>query len=163
MNRKPLRPFVPMCLVVAVGFLYLMSREVLVLELEDRDRPQTMRIAVRPSEQFSLSYVHSVYDAPVTEDFQVEDRRIVLTAVRTRSYGVMKDYGIAEGPEVHPLHVPLGSFVLMVGPGAGQELIVRHRHIFLSKLGNRGDRVQLRIVPMPFGSYLLSTRSGKRR
>lgn len=163
MNRKTERLLVPICLAVAAGFLFLMSREVLVLELENRDRPQTVRIAVNASERFSLSYVHSIYDALVTEDFEVEGQGIVLKGVRTKNHGVMEYYGFADGREFHPMHVPLGTIVLRIGLGTGQQLAVRDRRIFLSELGKRGEPVRLRIVPVPLGLYLLSTLSGKLR
>ncbi len=163
MKVKTVRLLVLLCFAVVAGFLFLMSREVIVLELENGDRPRAIRIAVNASERFSLSYVHSIYDAPVTEDFQVEGQGIVLKGVRTKNRGVMEYYGFADGREFHPMHVPLGTIMLRVGLGAGQRLTVRDRRIHLSELGTRGDRVRLRIVPIPLGSYLLSTLSVKLR
>ena len=116
MRTKTIRLVALISLLIVTGFLFLMSREVLILELENRDRPHTLRIAVNASERFSLSYVHSIYDALVTEDFQVEERGIVLKGVRTKSHGVMEYYGFADGRELHPLHVPLGEIVLLHVP-----------------------------------------------
>lgn len=163
MQAKALHRVALISLPMLALFLFLMSREVLVLELENRERPHLLRIAVSAAERFSLSYVHSIYDAPVTEDFEVEARGIVLTGVRTKHHGVMEYYGFADGKELHLMHVPLGTIVLRVGPGAGQQLNVKGRRIFLSELGKRGDRVRLRIVPFTLGSYLLSTLAGKLR
>ena len=161
MQAKTVRRVVLISLLLLVGCLFLMNREVFVLELANRDRPHTVRIAVNASERFSISHINSIYDAPVTEDFQVEGQGIVLTGVRTKSHGVMEYYGFADGKEFHPKHVPLGNIVMRVGLGAGQELIVGKRRLFLRELGERGDRVQLKIVPITFGAYLISKLSGK--
>ena len=40
--------------------------------------------------------------------------------------------------------------------GEGQGLVVRERKIYLSEIGERGDRIQLRVESMSLGRYLLS-------
>jgi hypothetical protein len=48
-------------------------------------------------------------------------------------------------------------FIVRRGMGEGQGLIVGERKIYLSEIGERGDRIQLRVESMPLGKYLLST------
>jgi hypothetical protein len=48
-------------------------------------------------------------------------------------------------------------FIIRRGIGEGQGLIVGDRKIYLSEIGERGDRIQLRVESMSSGKYLLST------
>jgi hypothetical protein len=41
------------------------------------------------------------------------------------------------------------------GMGEGQGLIVRDRKIYLSEIGEKGDRIQLRVESVSLGRYLL--------
>jgi len=115
-----------------------------------------MRIRISPSESFSVFYIHSVYKEPVIEDFQVEEDAIVLKGVRTKSPAVMEYYGFEDMKGYHPLNQRLGGIYFKWGIGEGQELIVRDRKIYLSEVGERGDRIQLRVESMSLGNYLLS-------
>jgi hypothetical protein len=50
----------------------------------------------------------------------------------------------------------LGAIYFKWGIGEGQGLIVRDRKIYLSEIGERGDRIQLRVESLSLLSYLLS-------
>jgi hypothetical protein len=57
--------------------------------------------------------------------------------------------------EVHPMNQRLGAvFLMRRGMGEGQGLIVRDRKIYLSEIGERGDRIQLRVESMSLGEYI---------
>jgi hypothetical protein len=48
-------------------------------------------------------------------------------------------------------------FIVRRGMGEGQGLIVGDRKIYLSEIGERGDRIQIRVESMSRIKYLLST------
>ena len=131
-------------------------KNVTVLHLENMDHPQTIRIRVRPPEPFSIFYIHSIYKEPVAEEFEAEKDAIALKGVRTKSPSVMEYYGFEDMKEFHPTHQRLGPIYFMWGIGEGQGLMVRGRKIPLSKIGNSGDRIQLRVESLSLGKYLFS-------
>jgi hypothetical protein len=117
--------------------------------------PRTIRIRISPSERFSVFYIHSIYNEPVVEEFQVEGDVIVLKGVRTESPAVMEYYGFEDMKGFHPMNQRLGAIYFKWGIGEGQGLIVRDKKIYLGEIGERGDRIQLRIESMSLGKYLL--------
>ena len=141
-------------LIVAGGVLFFY--DVTLLHLENMDRPRTIHIRIGPSETFSMFYIHSIYKEPVAEEFQAEKGAIVLKGVRTKSPAVMEYYGFEDTEESHPMSQRLGAvFIIRRGMGEGQGLIVRERKIYLSEIGERGDRIQIKIEAVSLGRYLL--------
>jgi hypothetical protein len=142
-------------LIVAGGvFLF---KKVALLHIENMDRPKATHIRISPSETFSMFYIHSIYKEPVVEEFQAEKDAIVLKGIRTKSPGVMEYYGFDDTKEFHPMNQKLGAvFIIRRGTGEGQGLIVRDSKIYLSEIGERGDRIQLRVEIMSLWKYLLS-------
>jgi hypothetical protein len=67
----------------------------------------------------------------------------------------MEYYGFEDIKEFHPVTQRLGAIYFKWGTGEGQGLIVRERKIYLSEIGERGDRIRLRVESVPLGSYLL--------
>ena len=142
-------------LIVAGGVLFL--KKVHLLHVENMDRPKTVRIRIGASEPFSIFYIHSIYKEPVTEEFQAEKGAIVLRGVRTKSPAVMEYYGFEDTKEFHPMDQRLGAvFIIRRGMGEGQGLIVRDRKIYLSQIGEKGDRIQMRVETIPLWRYLLA-------
>lgn len=118
--------------------------------------PQAIHIRIGPSETFSMFYIHSIYKEPVIEEFQAEKNSIILKGVRTKSPAIMEYYGFEETKEFYPMNQRLGAiFIIRRGMGEGQGVIVRERKIYLSEVGERGDRIQLRVESMSLGKYLL--------
>lgn len=133
----------------------LLFKKVSILHVENMDRPRAIHMRVSASESFSIFYIHSIYKEPVAEEFQAEKGAIVLKGVRTKSPAVMEYYGFQDTKEFHPLNQKLGAvFIIRRGMGEGQGLIVRDRKIYLSEVGEKGDRIQLRVESMPLGKYL---------
>ena len=133
-------------------------KEVTLLHIENMDHPKAIHSRISPSETFSMFYIHSIYKEPVLEEFQAEKDAIILKGIRTKSPAVMEYYGFGDMKEFHPMNVRMGAvFIIRRGMGEGQGLIVGDRKIYLSEIGERGDRIQLRIESMPLGKYLLST------
>jgi hypothetical protein len=143
--------------ILIVGGGILLFKKVTLLHIENMDRPLALHIRIDPSETFSMFYIHSIYKEPVVEEFKAEQEAIVLKGIRTKSPAVMEYYGFNDVKEFHPLNVKLGAvFLIRRGMGEGQGLIVRDRKIYLSEIGERGDRIQLRVKSISFGKYLLS-------
>ena len=121
------------------------------------DHQKTIHIRITPSEPFSMFYIHSIYHEPVVEEFQVDHEAIILKGVRTKSLAIMEYYGFQESKEFHPMDLKLGAvFLIRRGMGEGQGLIVGDRKIYLSEIGEKGDRIQLRVESISLGKYLLS-------
>ena len=121
------------------------------------DRPKAIHIRISPSEKFSMDYIHSIYKEPVVEEFQAEGNAMMLKGVRTKSPAVMEYYGFQEPGGFHPMNLKLGAvFLLRRGMGEGQGLIVRDKKIYLSEIGEKGDRIQIRVESLSLGKYLLS-------
>jgi hypothetical protein len=104
-----------------------------------------------------MFYIHSIYKEPVVEEFQAEKEAIILEGVRTKSPAVMEYYGFEDTKGFHPMNRNLGAiFIIRRGMGEGQGVIVRDRKIYLSEIGERGDRIRLRVETMSLGKYLLA-------
>jgi hypothetical protein len=143
-------------ILILAGGVFLLKK-VTFLQLENMDHPRTIRIRVSPSEPFSIFYIHSIYKEPVIEEFQVDKEAIILKGVRTKSPAVLEYYGFEDMKEFHPMNERLGAvFIIRRGMGEGQGLIVRDRKIYLSEIGEKGDRIRLRVESMSLGNYLLS-------
>ncbi len=142
-------------LIVAGGVL--LFKKVSILHVENMDRPRTIHIRIGASESFSIFYIHSKYNEPVAEEFKAENGAIILKGVRTKSPAVMEYYGFQDSREFHPLNQRLGAvFIIRRGMGEGQGLIVRDRKIYLSEIGEKGDRIQLRVEMIRLWRYLLA-------
>ena len=156
MKRKNWPLLILIAILILAGGVFLFKK-VAVLQLENMDRPQAIGIRINPSEEFSMFYIHSIYEEAVIEEFRAEKETIILKGVRTKSPGVMEYYGFGDMKEFHPMNVRMGAvFIIRRGMGEGQGLIVRDRKIYLSEIGERGDRIQLRVKSFMLGSYLLS-------
>jgi len=144
-------------ILIIVGGVFL-SPKVTILHIENMDHPKSIHIRISPSETFSMLYIHSIYRQPVIEEFQAERDAIVLKGIRTKSPGIMEYYGFEDTKQFHSLNQRLGAvFIVRRGMGEGQGLIVGDRKVYLSEIGERGDRIQLRVESMSLGKYLLST------
>ena len=135
----------------------LLFKKVTLLHIENMESQKTIHIRIGPAEPFSQFYIHSIYREPVVEDFQVDHGGIVLKGVRTKSPAVMEYYGFQESKEFHAMDLKLGAVLLIKrGMGEGQGLIVKDRRIYLSELGEKGDRIQLKVESLALGKYLFA-------
>jgi len=153
-KRWPLLILIAILILAGGVFLF---KKVAVLQLENMDRPQAIGIRINPSKEFFMFYIHSIYEEAVIEEFRAEKETIILKGVRTKSLAVMEYYGFEDTKEFHPMNQRIGAvFIVRRGMGEGQGLIIRDRKIYLSEIGERGDRIQLRVESMSLGKYLLS-------
>jgi hypothetical protein len=142
-------------MIIIAGGVFL-SQKVTILRVGNMDRPRAIHIKISPSETFSIFYIHSIYGEPVIEEFKAEQGAIVLKGIRTKSPAVMEYYGFEDMKEFHSMDQRLGAvFLIKRGMGEGQGLIVKERKIYLSEIGERGDRIQLRVESMSLGKYFV--------
>lgn len=144
-------------ILVVAGGVFLFKR-VTVLHIENMGRPKAIYIRISSSESFSMFYIHSIYKEPVIEEFQAEKDAIILKGIRTKSPAVMEYYGFEDTKEFHPMNQRMGAVFIIrrgMGEGQGQGLIVGDRKIYLSEIGERGDRIRLRVESMSLGEYLI--------
>jgi hypothetical protein len=120
-------------------------RPVMVLELTNAARGRVLGIPVVPGEPFSVTYHHSMYDQPVTEEFVVApDGGIVLQAVSSPSAAVREYFGITAAGERHAVARAMPEIVFRVAVGTPQRLSVGGVERSFLELGEHGDRVVLR-------------------
>jgi hypothetical protein len=147
--------FILIGILITTGGVFLFKK-VFLLELKNTDHPRTIQIRIEPSERFTVFYTHSIYNESVIEEFEADQQGIVLKGIRTKSPAILEYFGFEDMKEFHPMNVVLGAIFFRVGMGEGQGLIVRDRKIYLSEIGARGDRIQLRVKSVSLSYYLLS-------
>ena len=129
-----------------------------LLSVENLDRPNGVHIRINPPEPFSIFYIHSIYQDPAVEEFQVEQGAIILKGVRTKSPAVMGYYGFEDLRELHTMNRGLGAVLLLRrGMGEGQTLFMKDRKIHLSEIGEKGDQIRLKVESVSLGKYLLQS------
>ena len=146
-------------LLIALGMLILAGGtlhvfKVSILYMQNMDRPKACWIWVNPSERFSIVYTHSIYQEPVVEEFQFDQRAIVLKGVRARHPGILEYYGFEDGHEFHSMDRRVGPLFFRVAMGEPQSLLIRNRKISFSEVGERGDPLRLGLRSVSLGDYL---------
>ncbi|MDQ1330475.1 MAG: hypothetical protein QG578_738 [Thermodesulfobacteriota bacterium] len=143
-------------MLISAGGFFLFVKKITVLQIRNLDHSQTLRIMTGPSGAFSIFYINSIYDEPVSEEFQIKGDAIILKGVRTKSPGVMGYYGFDDTREFHPLNRDLGAaFIFKKGMVEGQGLRIGEKTIFLNEIGEKGNSIQLSVEFMRLGRYLL--------
>lgn len=141
---------------ILAGGVILCAKKVTVLQVRNLDHPLTHRIRTDPSGAFSIFYINSIYDEPVSEEFHIKEDTIILKGVKTKSPGVMGYYGFDDTSELHAMNKNLGSFFIFKnGMLEGQGLLVGEKKILLNEIGEKGDRIKLSAESMRLSRYLL--------
>ena len=134
-----------------------MIKKVPVLQIVNTDHTQKVHILITPHSQFTLSYVHSIYLEPASEEFEVgEGEEIILKGVKTKSPAVANYYGFEDGRGYYPVNRRMKSFPLRLGMSNPQTLDYGNRAISLQEIGEKGDRLEVRVVRITLAHYLLS-------
>jgi hypothetical protein len=132
-------------------------KEVLTVQMVNSDRPRKTNILTAPGSRLTISYIHSIYLQPAAEEFEVgEGDELILRGVRTKSPAVAAYYGFEDGREYYASHRRMKSFLLRLGMSTTQIMAIGSQKISLEKLGEKGDRVEVSLVRMKLGQYLLS-------
>jgi hypothetical protein len=145
-------------LILAAAGGALFNFEVPVLQVVNADRPATLSLRLGEPKRFSISYIHSIYLQAAAEEFEPgKGEEILLLGVRTQSASVAHYYGFDEdNRDYYPVNRKMESFVLRLGMSQAQTLSHGGKKISLGNLGERGDRLEVRVVRMTWGRYLLS-------
>ncbi|MBI2312632.1 MAG: hypothetical protein HYU77_09035 [Betaproteobacteria bacterium] len=132
---------------------------VTVAEFENASRGRTVLFRVDAGEVFSVTYHHSMYDQPITEEFTVgDDGGIVLKALWSPSGAVREYFGITAPGDYHVMNRVMPEVVFRVAAGVPQRMkIGGAEHSFL-ELGEHGDRIVLRGARKPLAAYLANRR-----
>ena len=134
--------------VSAAGGLAL--RPVPVLELRNEARGRTVRIPVPGGGPFEVISQHSMYDAPVTEEFVVgPGGDLVLEAVSSPSAAVREYFGLSGPGERQAVVRTMRQIVFRVAAGTPQRLRAGGVERSFLDLGDHGDRLVLRAARAP--------------
>jgi hypothetical protein len=143
-------------LLILAGGVFLFVKKVTVLQVKNLNNSRTLCIRTGPSGTFSIFYINSIYDEPVSEEFRIEGGIIILTGVRTKSPAVMGYYGFDDTKEFHPMNRNLGAtFIFNKGMVEGQGLQIGEKKIYLNELGEKGSSIQISVGFMRLGHYLV--------
>ena len=153
--RYRLWPFSACAAIMVLAGVLFLSLRVVILQVENLDRQRLVRIRLGSSGRFSLSYIHSMYDAPVIEELEILGDKIFLVGVRTKSPAVMEYYGFETVGELRPLRRELGEIRLRVSMGGAQRLSWGGGDFSLAALGASGDLIVIRTRSLPLGQFLI--------
>lgn len=142
-------------MLIAAGGVFLFSKTVTVLSVKNLDHPVSFHFKVAPSEQVTLFYTNSMYDAPVEEVFEVRDGDIVLKAVRTDSPAVMEYYGFEGTGPVHTLRKSLGpAFSIQASSSQAQAIRVGRNALDVRGIARPGDRILVGVDQVTLARFL---------
>lgn len=113
------------------------------LEIENAARAHTTRVALADG-AFEVTSQHSMYDAPVTEEYQLAGDRIVLRAVSSPSAAVREYFGLTAPGERHAVVRELREVVFRIAVGTPQRLRTGREERSFLEFGEHGDRLILR-------------------
>jgi len=132
-----------------------------VLELSNAGRGRAVAFPIAPGEPFSVTYHHSMYEAPVTEHFAIgADGRIELRAVSSPSAAVREYFGITAAGESHAILRAMPEIVFRVATGTPQRLRVGDVERSFLALGEPGDRLVMRAAKRSAIGRALSAAEG---
>jgi hypothetical protein len=130
---------------------------VTVLELENSTSGRVTRLALQPGEMFSVTYHHSMYEQPVTEDFLVDARgHIALKWVSSPSAAVREYFGLTSSGERHAVERSVQEIVFRVATGTPQRLSVAGVERSFLEFGDHGDRLVMRAIVTPAVEHWLT-------
>lgn len=95
-------------------------------------------------DRFTVTYQHSMYDQPVSEEFVVRDGTIELHRLESPSAAVLEYFGVTAPGATHVRTRRLGEIVMRVATGAPQRLQAGAAAHSLSEFGQPGDRIVIR-------------------
>ena len=151
------RIFVPLLLAALAAAAWGLSLlPVRVLEFANTDKGRVSRLLVSADSSFSVTYQHSIYGQPVTEEFVLApDDAIVLAAVQSPSGAVLAYFGFAGGEERQPVERRLGEVVFRIAAGEPQRITLGSRELSFLEFGEHGDRLAMAVSRVPLGRALL--------
>jgi hypothetical protein len=120
------------------------------LEIENAARARVVHVALSTGEVFSVTSHHSMYDAPVTEEFVLDgEGGIRLVAVSSPSAAVREYFGITAPGARHAISRRMQEIVFRIAAGTPQRLRAGGVERSFLDLGEHGDRLVFRPVRTP--------------
>lgn len=145
--------------IIALATVLLFVPQTTYLALiDDHSGEPLHRVPINESEEFAVSFIHSVNISPVTEIFQILGGRIVLTALEFDTFGAGMPTELEPGQTL--LHLPGGDMRiegfsrvidgLRYTPGSTTEhtLHVGTQRIPLDTLGHPGHPMRFEFVSL---------------
>src|SRR5687768_383397 len=105
------------------------------------DNAPPRRFALGPDARFSVTYWHSMYNAPLTEDFVVAGQELRLVALRSKHGGVLEYLGLDNAAEEHAMDRRFPQVSFLVATKESQTLVIGERHWSFREFGGPGERV----------------------
>ncbi len=128
-----------------------------VLELQNTSSGRSFHFALAEGETFSVTYWHSMYDQPVTEEFTVGgDGSIVVRSVSSPSAAVREYFGLTGPGKRQAVHRPMREVVFRIAMGRAQRLRLGGADRSFLDFGGHGDRLVMRAVLRPAGAQSLA-------
>lgn len=97
-----------------------------------------------PGGRFAVTYHHSMYDRPVTEEYAVAGDTLELRSLHSPSAAVLEYFGVTAPGETHAIARRLPEIVMRVATGEPQVLRIGAVTRSLLEFGRSGDRIVLR-------------------
>ncbi|OGP62029.1 MAG: hypothetical protein A2V65_07585 [Deltaproteobacteria bacterium RBG_13_49_15] len=137
---------------------------ILVLEISDLNADRLVACArMRPGEEFTLSYIHSVNRRPVFDTLRAERDHLVIVRSRFDSFGAgMPEQTTKEGKFriaadgwlEWTVNRPLPEITVRVGRMADHKLHLKGKEIRLSDLAEPGTPLRMSMQRIRFFSYI---------
>jgi len=97
-----------------------------------------------PDDRFTVTYHHSMYDQPVSEEFVVRDGAIELRRLESPSAAVLEYFGVTAPGAAHARAKRLEEIVMRVATGEPQVLHSGATSRSLREFGQPGERIVIR-------------------
>lgn len=120
------------------------ARQSLLLIIEKDDGSILIAMPVKPGEQFTIRYIHSVDLSPVYEVFGVDEKKgIIIKETYFKMFGAGMGHWPGRGRVVgergwiyiKDMNIALGEFYLRIGsPSVDHTLLIRGEEIHLSRM-----------------------------
>jgi hypothetical protein len=112
-----------------------------ILQVENAGAQRSFEVAL-PGGRFAVTYHHSMYDQPVTEEFEAEpDGTIRLVSVSSPSAAVREYFGLTGLGERHAMDRRFRELVFRIAAGPGQRLHTGSTDRSFLDFGAHGDRL----------------------
>lgn len=114
------------------------------------ERGEVACLPLAGGERFAVTWIHSMYDAPVTEEYQVARGRLALRAVESPSAAAREYLGLTGSGDRQGAERALPSLAYRVAMGAPQRLRAGGAERSFAEWGAPGDRLELRLARRPW-------------
>lgn len=128
------------------------------LKLENIDRGSVRWLPLAPGQVFSITYRHSIYDQPVTEEFVAGESDIRLIAVASESGAVREYFGIDAAGDRHPRDLTMPAIRFRVATGVAQQMQAGATRLSFLDLGASGEAIDVSVAKISSLRYLLAHR-----